>query len=147
MRLGPSLDAYLATRVRNYSVDHLLIDLAKAGTIDRLVLGQDDAKPFGLHVKDLNALQAHVSEVAAENGRRALFRAVLQRRTGSTLGAHALSHAWVAGSGRVIPRGRLFDEVLALGGEPDVDGQARLYFRFPDLDHEVRALMTLRSSV
>jgi hypothetical protein len=64
-RLGPALDAYLQTRIRNYSVDHLLIDLAKAGTIDRLVLGQDDAKLFGLHVKDLNALQAHVSDVSA----------------------------------------------------------------------------------
>lgn len=64
-RLGPVLDAYLQTRTRNYSVDHLLVDMAKAETIDRLVLGQDDAKPFGLHVKDLNALQAHVSEVGA----------------------------------------------------------------------------------
>jgi hypothetical protein len=89
--------------------------------------------------------RAHATEVAAENGRRALVRAVLQRRCGTMLGAHALSHAWVAGSGGVIPRGRLDDEVRALGGEPDIDCQARLYFRFPDLDHEVRALTRLRS--
>jgi len=87
---------------------------------------------------------AHLAEVAAENGRRALVRAVLQRRLGSALGAHALSHAWIAAAGRVVRQCRLFDEVAALGGEPDVDGRARLFFRFPDLDHEARALSDLR---
>jgi hypothetical protein len=88
--------------------------------------------------------RAHMTKVAAENGRRALIRAVLQRPCGRALGAHALSHAWVAGSRRAINQSRLFDEVAALGGEPDVDVQARTYFRFPDLDHETRALNNLR---
>ena len=44
------LNAYLQTRARNYGVDRLLLDKARARSIDRLVLGQDDAKPFGLHV-------------------------------------------------------------------------------------------------
>jgi hypothetical protein len=92
----------------------------------------------------LGRRRAHLAEVAAENGRRALVRAVLQRRLGSSLGAHALSHAWVASSGRVVRQSRLFEEVMALGGEPDVDSHARIYFRFPDLDHEQRALTTLR---
>jgi hypothetical protein len=87
---------------------------------------------------------AHLAEVAAENGRRALVRAVLQRRLGSTLGAHSLSHVWVAAAGHVVSQSRLLDEVAALGGEPDVDAQARVHFRFPDLDHEARALTALR---
>jgi hypothetical protein len=91
--------------------------------------------------------RAHLAEVAAENGRRALFRAVLQRRPGMSVGAHALSHAWVIGSGRAIRQSRLFEEVVALGGEPDVDSQARIHFRFPDLDHEAQALTNLRLPV
>lgn len=56
---GPQLlDAYLQTRYRNYAVDHALIARAASGSIDRLVLGQDDAKPTGLHVKELHALQS-----------------------------------------------------------------------------------------
>jgi len=88
--------------------------------------------------------RAHLAEIAAENGRRALVRAVLQRRPGSTLSAHALSHAWVAAAGRAVRQSRLFEEVGALGGEPDVDAQARTRFRFPDLDHEAGALTDLR---
>jgi Protein of unknown function (DUF4127) len=51
---------YLQTRARNYAVDHLLLDKVRAGSIDRLVLGQDDAKPYGLHVPDVAALQAYL---------------------------------------------------------------------------------------
>jgi hypothetical protein len=90
--------------------------------------------------------RAHFAEIAAENGRRALLRTVLQRRVGKTIGAHALSHAWVAAAGRVVKQRRLFEEVAALGGEPDVDGSARVHFRFPDLDHEAGALTSLRAS-
>lgn len=62
-RIGAeTLNAYLDARFRNYSADRLLIDQVKAGSIDRLVLGQDDAKPYGLHLKDVSALQAHVDE-------------------------------------------------------------------------------------
>ena len=59
---APVLQAYLDTRARNYSVDVLAIDLAKQHTIDTLVLGQDDAGPVGLHVKEVHALQAAVEE-------------------------------------------------------------------------------------
>jgi hypothetical protein len=50
------LNEYLQTRARNYAVDHLLIDKTIRGTINRLVLGQDDAKPYGLHVPEVRAL-------------------------------------------------------------------------------------------
>ncbi len=51
---------YLQTRARNYAVDRLLLDKARAGSIDRLVLGQDDAKPYGLHVPEVQALQGYL---------------------------------------------------------------------------------------
>jgi hypothetical protein len=59
-----TLDAYLATRARNLAADRLLLKMAATGTIDRLVLGQDDAGPVGLHVPDVRLLQA---ELAAAN--------------------------------------------------------------------------------
>ncbi|MBV8374900.1 MAG: DUF4127 family protein, partial [Candidatus Eremiobacteraeota bacterium] len=52
-----TLDAYLGTRARNLAVDRLLIALAASGAIDRLVLGQDDAGPVGLHVREVASLQ------------------------------------------------------------------------------------------
>jgi hypothetical protein len=52
-----TFDAYLATRRRNFAVDEHLIGLRANGTLDRLVLGQDDAGPVGLHVDEVRALQ------------------------------------------------------------------------------------------
>ncbi|PZR59446.1 MAG: hypothetical protein DLM50_01595 [Candidatus Meridianibacter frigidus] len=52
-----TLDAYLATRLRNYQADQFLLRLAAGDAIDRLVLGQDDAGPVGLHVREVRALQ------------------------------------------------------------------------------------------
>jgi hypothetical protein len=55
-----TLRAYLDTRYRNYAVNRALIDLAANGTLDRVALGQDDAGPVGLHVRDVRALRAAV---------------------------------------------------------------------------------------
>jgi hypothetical protein len=62
----PLLNAYLQTRARNYGVDHTLIAMTVRGDIDRLVLGQDDAKPYGLHVPELRALQAYANAMAPQ---------------------------------------------------------------------------------
>jgi len=88
------LNAYLQTRARNYGVDRLLLDKARAGSIDRLVLGQDDAKPYGLHVPEVAALQAYLdandlaARVSIEPGADEL---------GMALVAHALTRdaRWV----------------------------------------------------
>jgi hypothetical protein len=85
-------------------------------------------------------------QVAIENGRRALLRAVLQRPVGAAIGAHALSHAWACASGKAIARQELLDEVAALGGELDVDDHARLQFRFVALDEETLSLAEERRS-
>jgi hypothetical protein len=79
-----TLDAYLATRARNLAVDRLLLRMTAAGAIDRLVLGQDDAGPVGLHVPDVRLLQA---ELAAQG---------LQQRASIEPGADELGMALVA---------------------------------------------------
>ncbi|HEX5275711.1 MAG TPA: DUF4127 family protein [Candidatus Rubrimentiphilum sp.] len=61
-----TLQGYLNARYRDYAVDDLLIKLTAAGTIDRLALGQDDAGPVGLHVKDVRALQASVAQAGLQ---------------------------------------------------------------------------------
>jgi hypothetical protein len=57
-QLGLALDAYLATRARNRDVDLFGLRVAAEGGFDRVVLGQDDAGPVGLHLRDLTALRA-----------------------------------------------------------------------------------------
>ena len=57
-RIGSvTLDAYLATRARDRDVDEYALEFAAEGGFDRIVLGQDDAGPVGLHLRDVAALQ------------------------------------------------------------------------------------------
>ncbi|HEX3466015.1 MAG TPA: DUF4127 family protein [Candidatus Elarobacter sp.] len=56
-QLGPALDAYLETRARDRDVDLFALRTAAEGGFDRIVLGQDDAGPVGLHLRDLAALR------------------------------------------------------------------------------------------
>ncbi len=62
-----ALQGYLNARYRDYAADDFLIKLTAAGTIDRLALGQDDAGPVGLHVKDVRALQASVAQAGLDD--------------------------------------------------------------------------------
>jgi len=55
---GATLSTYLATRARNRDVDEWALQLAADGSFDRIVIGQDDAGPTGLHLKDVAALRA-----------------------------------------------------------------------------------------
>ena len=64
---GPALQAYLDTRARNLALDKLLLESARNRTIDRLVLGQDDAGPVGLHVPEVAQLQAIVRDESLED--------------------------------------------------------------------------------
>lgn len=58
----PTLQAYLDARARNLAVDLLSVKLTGEDDVDTLVLGQDDAGPVGLHLKDVAALKAAVRE-------------------------------------------------------------------------------------
>lgn len=60
VRLGRTLDAYLATRARDLDVDLFALRQTAEGSFDRLVIGQDDAGPVGLHLRDLAALRSFV---------------------------------------------------------------------------------------
>jgi hypothetical protein len=56
--IGPTLlDGYLRARARDYAVDLLVLQQTADRVVDRSVLGQDDAGPVGLHVRDVRALQ------------------------------------------------------------------------------------------
>ncbi len=54
---GPALDEYLAVRARNLALDRALLLATAAGTIDRLVIGQDDAGVVGLHIPEIAQLE------------------------------------------------------------------------------------------
>ncbi|HZV76628.1 MAG TPA: DUF4127 family protein [Candidatus Babeliales bacterium] len=147
-----TLDAYLATRARNLAVDRLLLKLTASGTIDRLVLGQDDAGPVGLHVPDVQLLQ---SELAAQDldGRASIEPGADE--LGMALVAHALARDanWTP---RIAvhysrPDGALFqdpieyapisDAIDALvgvcgGARDDQTPQIALYVRVPDTSSE-----------
>jgi hypothetical protein len=57
-----TLAAYVETRARDLAVDRFLLQLAAGNTLDRLVLGQDDAGPVGLHVREVELLQSIVRD-------------------------------------------------------------------------------------
>ena len=54
---APTLATYLATRARNRDADEWALQMASEGGYDRIVIGQDDAGPVGLHLKDVAALK------------------------------------------------------------------------------------------
>ncbi len=58
----PTLQAYLDTRARNLAVDLLAVKMTAQNDVNDLVLGQDDAGPVGLHLKDVAALKSAVQE-------------------------------------------------------------------------------------
>ncbi len=63
---APTLDAYLGTRYRNLNVDEWALQLAAEGGFDHIVIGQDDAGPQGLHLKDVAALKGLVMRYGLE---------------------------------------------------------------------------------
>ncbi len=63
VQIGPKvLGEYLGVRARNLGVDEWALQFVYDGAIDRLVLGQDDAGPTGLHLRDVAALNAAVRD-------------------------------------------------------------------------------------
>ena len=55
-----ALKDYKLSRQRNLGVNMEAINLVNNGTLDYLILSQDDAKPQGIHVNDREALKAKV---------------------------------------------------------------------------------------
>ncbi|MGA8097420.1 MAG: DUF4127 family protein [Candidatus Cybelea sp.] len=142
-----TFEAYIATRGRNLAVDRLLLKMTADGVIDRLVLGQDDAGPVGLHVPDVRLLQ---DELAAANlGGRASIEPGADE-LGMALVAHAIARTakWApriavrystADGSRLqdpieyAPIAAAIDALIGVsGGErDDQDPQIVLYVRVP----------------
>lgn len=124
-----TLEAYLATRARNVAVDRLLLGMAGDGTIDSLVLGQDDAGPVGLHVKDVKWLQSVVAQdpsmaqrAAIEPGADELGMAMVAHAIARE--AHWVPHIAVRYS---APSGAAFQDPLEFAPVSSaIDGLVRL---------------------
>lgn len=65
-RIGAAtLQAYLQTRTRNREVDAWAISFDASKTIERLILGQDDAGTVGLHLRDIAFLRDAMTRYGA----------------------------------------------------------------------------------
>ncbi len=53
-------DDYLATRSRNAAIAQAMLDLAKDGALQRLVLPQDDNAPYGFNIAETRALERRI---------------------------------------------------------------------------------------
>lgn len=105
-RIGePTLANYLATRARNRDVDLKVLQTVADGTTDRVVLGQDDAGPVGLHVADVRALQDAVARLGI--GDRAAIEPGADE-LGAALVANALTRS-IGWTPRVAVRYSLLD--------------------------------------
>lgn len=97
--LGPVLDAYLATRARDREVDEFALQLVAENGFDRLVLGQDDAGPVGLHLRDLAALRSALVRFGVSD------RAAIE--PGADELAMVLVSAALAREAKIVPRVRV----------------------------------------
>jgi hypothetical protein len=124
-----TLAAYFATRARNFAVDRLLLGMAGDGSIDRLVLGQDDAGPVGLHVKEVSFLQSLVAQNPAMKQRAAIEPGADE--LGMALVAHAIAREahWVphVAVRYSTPNGAAFQDPLEFAPvSAAIDGLVRL---------------------
>lgn len=60
---GKELQRYLKTRERNHNIQLELIQLTASKVFDYLIIGQDDAKPFGMHVPETNRMKEAVEKL------------------------------------------------------------------------------------
>jgi hypothetical protein len=67
------INDYMAVRRRNLQVNYAMLDLAKAGSVDKLLLLQDDAHPYGLHRRDQRALLERISKLGLADEKAALY--------------------------------------------------------------------------
>jgi len=144
---GPALDAYLATRARDLDVDRFELQLTAEGAFDRVILGQDDAGPVGLHLRDLAALRAYAGfwnrdghaaiEPGADELGMVLTSAALARQAAYVPHVRVVysrsDGATVNDPLEFAPIGTTIADIIrACGGVPDERGEIALYVRVPD---------------
>jgi len=64
---------YLATRARNLQINYAMLELAHSGTINRLLLLQDDAHPYGLHRRDQATLRERMGALHLSTEQATLY--------------------------------------------------------------------------
>ena len=152
----PVLQAYLDTRARDYGVDLLAIHLLQRNAMSALVLGQDDAGPVGLHVKEVRALEDAVQaaslgdRVAIEPGADELGMAMVAQALARGIGwtpRIAVRYSLPGGGSyndplEYAPIDVAIDSLIRLCGgvRDDASPQITLYVRVPftDAAHDVQ---------
>lgn len=130
------LQDYLDARERNHKINSLLIDWVKDGTIDYLVLAQDDAAPHGLHRAEREALVEKAKDLHVEDrtvvfpGADEVGTVLVSRLSLDSLRIHpkvAVEYSGMDGSDWIAPfEDTTFDEsvekhIRAAGGKPVED--------------------------
>jgi hypothetical protein len=82
--------------------------------------------------------------IARENGRRAVLREVLEKPSG--VNEDELAGAYRQAAGREIDSKELTREIVALGGDVDLEAEGGIRYRFPELEAESRALQAEREA-
>ena len=103
-QLGPLLDAYLGTRARNRSVDLFALRLTAEGRFDRIVLGQDDAGPVGLHAGSRRCAVSPAVDRAGVASARADELAIFSLAPSAPAAGSRRARALFARRRRSIPR-------------------------------------------
>ena len=117
------IDRYRANRARNLAVSLALVDLAARSAIDRLVFGQDDPRPEGVHLADRDAIDAAIARAGVkptatiQPGTDDLATVLLARAITSRFNYHPAVHVRIAPdaarTSAVPSDGRTLAEVVA----------------------------------
>jgi hypothetical protein len=84
--------------------------------------------------------------IARENGRRAMLHEILDKIGHGSITERDLSRAWKSAAGEEPSEKAVTREVVALGGDVDLEGGAAIRYRFPDLEAEASALEAERAA-
>ena len=128
----PVLEAYLATRARDLGVDRLMLQNAARGTVDDLVIGQDDAGPVGMHVAEV----AQLKQIVALDG--------LTDRVAIEPGADELGMALVA---QALARGAHWTPRIAVRYSMPAGGMTRDPLEYAPISTAIDALVRLCGGV
>lgn len=149
-QLEPRVKAdYLAARRRDLQINLAMIELARAGVVDQLILLQDDARQYGLHRQDQAVLRARLKALRMEGqvpiyngtdeGALSLISRAVLDRTGTRI---RIAPVYSSAKARevVAPyedhplRFTVENQIRAAGGVPAGDGEEsdyRLYINAP----------------
>lgn len=86
------------------------------------------------------------ARVARENGRRGLLREVLTGIDKREITDASLQNAWKSAAGEAPDEKTITREVVALGGDVEIQDDGRVRYRFPDLEAEAAALKAEREA-